>query len=413
MKLFWSKFGASRSGSVAVQIALMLTVLIGFAALGAEVTYFYYKQRQMQAASDAAAFGGAVALMSHHPADFTAEVRAIAANAGFTNGVDGVTLTVNNPPASGNYASNANAVEVLITQPFATNLIKLFYSSPFTLSARAVALGGAGGGLYCVLTLDSSAANAVTVTNNAVIANPNCGVAVNSSSSSALIVNNNGVIKGPVSVTGQWSLANNAVLSGSPSVEGAPPVADPYANVQIQTPPACTAQSGTLSGTSGTLSGGHFCNGFNFINNAVVTLGAGTYYIDSQLVVSNGVTVNATAGVTLIVNGNYAIDISNNSTLNLTAPETGTYAGFAFLNSRSATSTIQQTFGNNVTLNILGIVYFPNQTINFNNNSTAAKTRCTELIGRIVNLSNNVYLNNDCAGTGVLPIGGSSSKMVE
>ncbi len=411
MKRFWSKFGISQSGSVAVQIALMLTILIGFTALGAEVGYLYYKQRQMQAAADAAAFGGEVALNSHHPSDFSAEARAIAANAGYTTGVDGVTVTVNYPPTSGNYAGDSGAVEVLISQPFALSLASLFYSNPFMVNARAVASQGPG--LYCVLTLDPTAANALTVTNNAIIANPSCGLAVNSNSSVALVVNNNGVVMGPVSVHGLWSLANNATLSSNSQVENAPIIADPYASVQIQTPPACTAQSGTVSGINVTLSAGHFCNGFNFINNSIVTLDAGTYYVDTELRVSNGATVNATAGVTLVVNGNYAIDISNNGTLNLTAPTTGPYAGFAFFGSRSATSTIQQVFGNNVLLKITGVIYFPNQIINFYNNSTTAKTQCTQLIGRIVNLSNNVYLNNDCAGTGVLPIGGPSSKLVE
>ncbi len=406
-------FGLSNSGSVAIQVALMLTVLIGFGALGTEVGYFYFKQRQMQAASDAAAYGGAVALSTGHPTDFRTEARAIAANAGYVNGVDGVTVAINSPPVSGSYTSNSGAVEVLMTQQYSVSLINLFRSAPYVAHARAVAVSGGVRSLYCILALDLSAANALTVENNGTVANPACGVAVNSNSSRALTVRNNGAIHGPVSVHGQWSLSNNATLDGSPKVQNAPVVTDPYASMQLQPIPACTAQSGSVNGSSTTLTAGHFCNGLDLLNNAVVTLGAGAYYIDSKLIFANNVTVNATAGVTLIINGNYAINISNNTKLNLTAPATGPYAGMAIFGSRTASSTIQQSFSNNTVLNVLGVIYFPNQIINYQNNSGTGGTRCTEIVGRIVNVSNNAYLNNDCADTGVSPLGASPSQLAE
>jgi Flp pilus assembly protein TadG len=406
------KIRADVAGSVAIQVAILITVLIGFAALGSEVGYLYFQQRQMQAASDSAAFGGAVALSTGHPANFKTESAAVAAKAGYTNGVASTTVVVNNPPASGNYTANAKAVEVIITRQFTMGLMTLFVPSPITVKARAVAISGVAGGRYCVFALDPSAAGALTLDNNAVIANPVCGVAVNSSSSTALVLDNNAAIDGPVSVHGQWSLSNNAVLSGTPQQQNAPVVSDPYAAVQLLTAPACTGQSGTVSGTA-TLTAGHFCNGFSFSNNAVVTLGAGSYYIDQQLSFSNNVTVNATSGVTLIVNGNYAINITNNVTLNLTAPATGPYAGLAFLSSRTATSTITQTFNNNDVLKITGAIYFPNQIIDYQNNSATAATQCTQIIGRMVEAGNNVELDNNCIGTGVIGIGSSSSKLAE
>jgi hypothetical protein len=411
---FGAKAFASRNGSVAVLIAILLTVMIGFVALGTEVAYLLVKYRQMQTAADSAALGGAIALGTGYPTDLTLEARAAASQAGFTQGVNGTGVAVNNPPLSGSHLGDSSAVEVIINQSQAVSLLQLFDLTSVDVHARAVALAGSLGGLYCVLALDPTASGAVALSNNAVVTNPNCGVAVNSSSNSALTVSNNAAINGPVSVHGGWSLSNNATLNGKPTAQNAPVIPDPYSGVQLQTAPSCTAQSGTVSGNqTKSLQAGHFCSGFNFTNNAIVTLGAGAYYIDQQLKISNNVRLNATAGVTLIVNGNYAMSIGNNVTINLTAQSTGVYAGLAFFGLRTATKTVQQSFSNNTVLNVTGAIYFPNQIVNFGNNSQTGGARCTQLIGRIINISNNVYLDHSCTGTGVKPVNGTSSQLVE
>jgi len=48
-----------RRGAVAIQVALMLTAIVGVSALGTEITFLLYKHRQMQSAADSAALGAA------------------------------------------------------------------------------------------------------------------------------------------------------------------------------------------------------------------------------------------------------------------------------------------------------------------------------------------------------------------
>jgi hypothetical protein len=191
-------------------------------------------------------------------------------------------------------------------------------------------------------------------------------------------------------------------------------IADPYASVALQPIPSCTAQpdSGGNNATIN-LNPGHFCNGWNFSNNVTVNLSPGAYYIDDRLRLRNNAVLNATGGVTLIVNGDYAVDFSNNVTLNITAPSTGPYAGLAFFGLRDAAPGATQSFQNNAVLNIKGVVYFPNQIIEFDNNGTTTPGGCTQVIGRIVHISNNVELDRSCAGTGVKPIGSSPSRLAE
>jgi hypothetical protein len=403
----------ARRGSVAIQVGLVMTTVLGMIALGTEMTFLLYKHRQMQAAADSAAVGGATALGAGYPADYALEARATAATVGFVDGADGVTVTVNRPPLAGPHAGDTGAVEVVVRQPQTLGIVSLFRAGLFDVGARAVAKQ-VNSSLYCILALDPSASAAVRIENNGVVSNPACGVAVNSSSDTALVLRNNAAINGPVSVHGDWSLSNNAQLNGSPLINHAPIIPDPYASIQMQAPPSCTGQQSS-GGNNATinLTPGHFCSGWNFQNNVTLNLSPGAYYIDQRLTLKNNAVLNGTGGVTLIVNGNYAIDIANNVQINLTAPTTGAYAGLAFFGSRSGTSSVVQRFSNNATMNIQGVVYFPNQIIQFENNGTTSHGGCTQVIGRIVRVSNNVWLNEDCVGTGVKPIGGSVTQLIE
>ena len=77
------------------------------------------------------------------------------------------------------------------------------------------------------------------------------------------------------------------------------------------------------------------------------------------------------------------------------------------------TTAVTQTFSNNTVLNIKGVVYFPSQIVEFDNNGSTTPGGCTQVIGRKINVQNNVNLDNDCAGTGVQPLGTGTSYLVE
>jgi len=106
---------SDRRGGVAVMTAMSLTSLLGFAGLGTEATLWYVAKRNMQGATDAAAFTAATAeAKGQNSTAFTAAAKAVAQQYGFVDGTGGVTVTVNNPPVSGPNTGNAQAVEVLI-----------------------------------------------------------------------------------------------------------------------------------------------------------------------------------------------------------------------------------------------------------------------------------------------------------
>jgi hypothetical protein len=393
----------SGEGSVAVQIAVGLMAVIGTLGLGTESTFLLFKHRQMQSVSDSAALSGAMALSQAFPRDPQSEARAVAARLGYVHGVNQVAVTVNVPPANGAQAGNPDAVEVIVSQPQDLAMMRLFGNDSANVGTRSVALRNETG-RFCILALDLLAPSAMFVSNNAVVSTPSCGVAVNSDNVLALVMNNNAAINGPLTTRGSWSLANNAELNGSPLIQHGPLIADPYAGVQLQSAPACTGQSGSGSNNiTRDLTPGHFCSGWDFKNNVTLNLAPGTYFVDSKMEIKNNVIVNGT-GVTLVVNGNYAIDINNNAVLNISAPANGNYAGIAFFGRRDGTSTVLQKFSNNTVMNIQGAVYFPNQILEFDNNGATTAEGCTHVIGRMVRTMNNVELKNDCEDTGVKPI---------
>src|SRR5260370_7165783 len=95
-----------------------MTGVLGRPGLGTEVGMWDVSKRTMHSAADSAAFSGALARYNgESTAQYTSEAKSIAGNYGFVDGTGGVVVTVNSPPATGNYTAKPNAAQVLIPQP--------------------------------------------------------------------------------------------------------------------------------------------------------------------------------------------------------------------------------------------------------------------------------------------------------
>lgn len=403
-----------QAGITAVVFALMLPMIVGFMGLGVEVAMWYDGKRTLQTAADAAAMAGT---LDRAAGSDNATITATATREATRNGWAAADGGIAVDPA---YAGDSSPVEVNLTRNMSVLFSGVFLGgTEVTLTARAVgrtiSAAAVGGAVGCVLALDPTASSAIYFKNNAASTNANCIIISNSSSATGLYLENNAYINGPVQVVGNWHLSNNAHLNGSPNTAGVAATADPYASVPTPSaskPAACTAQSGSGSNNiTRNLTPGRFCSGWDFNNNVTLNLSAGTYYIESKLKIQNNVIVNATGGVTIALAGNFAMYIKNNATLNITAPTSGTYSGLAFISDSNATSTLVQTFDNNAILNVTGAIYFPNQTLELENNASSTST-CTQFIARKVSLSNNAAIGSTCTGTGTASIGTTASTHV-
>src|SRR5438876_4619844 len=97
------------SGFLLLVAAGLMFVLLAFVGMAFDVGYLQWSRRRAQTAADAAALAGAWAVQSGGPG--TTEGKYSSKINGFEDGVNGVTVTINNPPLSGSYAGTAGAVE--------------------------------------------------------------------------------------------------------------------------------------------------------------------------------------------------------------------------------------------------------------------------------------------------------------
>lgn len=406
------KIVRDRRGTVALQVGLMLTVLIGMVSLGTEIPMVLNKHRQLQSVADMAAVSAAASRVAKNNLVAQTEARAIAASAGLVHGKNNVTVKVTRPPASGAYAGVAEAVEVVINQTQTLDLVKGLGVFNFNMRGRAVALQSRPG-IYCILALDLGAPASVDVKNNAVLPSNECGVASNSASNTALVLGSSAVVKANTSVRGRISRAVNAVLAGATNTENGPNIDDPYASVPAAPSLPCTAQSGAAAaGVTVNLTPGHFCGGWSFGANTTINLAPGVYVVDALLVLGDSAQVLAKGGVTLVINGDYEMLLGNNAALSITAPTTGAYAGLAIYSRRNAAAATSHKFGKTVKLDIQGAVYFPNQTVELKTNLSAA-SGCTQAIARVVRIENSVLMGINCAGTGTTTMTGVTSYLVQ
>src|ERR1700757_4097659 len=86
-------FLGNQNGAIAITAALLITALVGMTGLAVEVSYWYFYQRAMQNAADAAA----IAAATNSTSSYANEAKAVAAQFGFPDGSGNITVTASNP----------------------------------------------------------------------------------------------------------------------------------------------------------------------------------------------------------------------------------------------------------------------------------------------------------------------------
>jgi hypothetical protein len=272
---------------------------MGFAGLAVDLGYIQYEQRQQQSAADAAAIAGAQALITNDAcpdgsAATTAAQNDAAAN-GFTNDVDGVTVTATTPP-SGPFSGDNCAVLATVTATHPTWFSKLlgFGGTVSTSAIGAVVSNAAGSGCLYLLDGGMSAAGITVDT-------PKCGVLIN----------------GDVSMAGGTIDAQYFGYSGTLSEAGTDfteaaatqmlPVANPCSEISgcnylTNNPPATTPCNGMESwaGGSQTLTPG--CYAGISAAGVAITLDPGLYVFTGSVsdaggsITGSGVTIYQESG---------------------------------------------------------------------------------------------------------------------
>lgn len=405
-------------GATLATTAMLLMVLLGFVGVGLDVGVDYTARRAVQAAADAAAFSAAVA-GTVGDTDLTAQARAVAAQYGLSDGTNGVSIAVNNPPTTGPNAGKDAAVEVIVSRPSPGLFSRLFVANPDPIRARAVALEGAVPG--CMLALAPKGAGAVTLNGASSISFPNCSIYDNSGDPSAAMIINGGISVDARSLEIVGKLLQNPVAPLQAAVhERVSPAPDPYAGTPVPPTRSCSISSNQVwsAGTHSYAASGStpfvFCNGGLTVMGGEVDFGPGTYVFKGGTFTVNGSGIKiAGAGVTFVFTQGASLIVNGAPQLTLSAPTSGTTAGLLFFMDPKSSPGSSVTINGSSTDSFQGAMYFPHHGLILNGSVAAPNGGCAEIIADTITVNGVVQLDDRCAGSGVKPIGGPPAKLVE
>lgn len=385
-------------GSVLPLVALCLAVLLGFAGMAVDVGYWEYQQREQQSAADGAAIGGAQQLLyTTCPNKSVAEgaAKSDATQNGYTDGSNGVTVTVNNPPSSGPYASDNCAVDVQVTNSsIPTWFARVLGFKTMAVTTEAVATLSNNVNSPCIYMLNPSQQN--DLTNNTIDA-PTCSIVMNNSANFS-----NSTVD--AAYIGYAAGTNN--VSGATFKEASPtkmlPIADPCAEM-----PGCAYLEANPPSTAACNTQGSFsnqqvpagCYASLTLTNTDTLVANGLYVVNGQFHV-NGATITGPSD-TIYLTSNASDTNFSTAHLNVTAPTTGNTTGVAIFRPGSQSSAVDMS---TCDCAFTGLVYFPTSKVNFSNTGDSY----TVLVIGQGNLSNSSNLDMSTPPPGFNSVGRSA-----
>lgn len=417
-KVTFSKVIAQDKGAIAIMAALFLVALMGLGALTMDVGVWYHQKRQLQLAADAGAMGGAIAKSKGLPVSTYATYDLVLNQC--TSSTKCTIVGIHNPPISGPNTGDTNAVEVILSKPASAFLSEVIMPTAPTLKARSVVTQNPV--VYCNITLQGTG-QGLAMQGNPTINSPDCGIYVDSNSSNAVNMGGNpSITVSALTVVGNTNLSGASNITGNVTT-GAPLLADPFSSVSAPTPSSlntCTQTNFNLgSGNTQTISPGTYCGGITTKGN--LTMSPGTYYLvgsngktgSAGNFTVNGGTVTGTGGVTIVLTTNSAtantfgaVSIGANSSVNLIAPTTGTYAGILFYGDRNSPTILDESLGGGSSMTLQGVIYFPKGNLSFNGNAGGTGNPCTQIVANSITMKGNSSFKNGC----VIP-GASGGKL--
>lgn len=394
------KFFAQEQGTVAILTGLLFFIVIGFAALAIDSSFWYSDRRKLQFAADAGAVGGAIALRQTGKSTITTyATRDIQLNnpACTAGGSSCNIVAINNPPTTGLNVGNSQAVEVILSKPTTMFLAGFFLANTPTLQTRAVATAGTAAP-NCFVTLGSAG---LSLVGGSKINALGCSVYSDSTISGA---GTSSITANTVNATGSISAT---LVPPTVSNPNAPALPDPYSNLQVPSYSGCTQTN--YSGSPASIGPGVYCGGFS-ITGGTVNMSPGTYIINGGSVSFNGhPTINGT-GVTFILTSstgkNYpSINDAGGTTFNLSSPTTGPFAGILFFEDRNAPSPSIKLAGDTFS-GIGGTMYFPSGNVTFTGNSVGTGNSCIQVVANSITLKGGATLTNPatCGGGTIKPV---------
>jgi Flp pilus assembly protein TadG len=403
-----TELGTDRRGSITTMMGFLLGPLLGALGLGFEVGNWYLITRAMQNAADSAA----IAAATNGTANYATEAKAVAAQYGFVDGSNSVTVTASNAAACPGGGNTCYSVTITQSVPlFLSQVIgyqgntNLNGALAQQLTSSSVATQSTTQLPLCLLALGTSGAQDIATNGNPKANMTGCNVMANTSARC-----NGSNLNAP------YGLAHNTDSGcGVIQVSNVPAVTDPYSSLASNIP------SGALNSCGGSFPQEpvkHNDSPLPESNKwsvwpppAAQNLGNNTYVVCGDQQPNGTVTVNAPSGAVLIVengqldttNGNLSTPSGSGLTvvfsgtnggsythgptgggiLDITAPTSGPWSGVALYQDPNLTTGVDiSAAGNSPTWKITGLVYLPNSNVTLSGavNKSSAGQACFVMV---------------------------------
>lgn len=434
---------STQRGTVIIGVGVSAVTLVGFLGLALDVSHLEWTKIRAQTAADNAALGALweKKTIGSTAATVLAAGRNDSSLNGFSHNGNDVVVTINNPPSTGTYAGNFNAVEAIIQRNVGTFFMGILGSENAQVRARAVSLlsgsSSANGG--CIYALNPTATRAISIGGSQQTYFSCDGYAKSTSTSafymegsSTLYLKNESRIRtvGGYQLTGQTTVRDfedNALENPVTTADFDDPLAavvEPSGESLVLRSATWVNYDSNAPPANNTIQPGVYCGGmrvgstgsatFTFAP-GVYVIGGGGLWLNSQArITGTGVTIYNTsgarsgkAGCTAAFGG---ITIDGQASVTFNAPTSGNLRGIVIMQDRSITSTLEtKVVGGSGTV-INGAIYTKNSPILFSGNNTSSGYLI--LVGDKITITGNSKVNADYSSLeGGSPIMGSTAAL--
>lgn len=434
-------FTSDGHGSVSPMLTLMLIPIIGMLGMATEASSWFFAQRSMQSAADAAAIAAATnGCASTIPSCVTAqtpyydtEAKSVATKFGFTNGVSSTTVVATNTAVCPAPASGSNCYRVTITRLMPLNLTRIVGFNgdaalgggrAQTVQATAIAQPKTKIDTYCLLALASGSPTVQGIRCN--------GCSKADLSGCKIATNGYARCNGHdinADVSDAVGNQNNCGAGGTGNI-GVPKIDDPYAALAAKIPPdpgctAATSKTTTWSSNQTLLASQTLCGPVNVTQNVTITTPPGGALLvvrRAALSVSSGKTLKTAAGsgLTIVFAGPSASGVSHtlagSGTVDIAAPTSGDWSGVAVYQDPALTSGVDwSAAGNSPTWNITGLIYLPNADVTVSGvvNKASNGHNCFALVVNTFQSNGTTTFlekQTECPQAGLVPPSGANTK---
>lgn len=363
------RFRRDRRGSTSIVFAVSMPMLIGGLGVGFEVSNWYLVQRGMQNAADAAVLAAA----SNAGDNFDVEGRAVSAQFGLVNGVDGVAVTVVRNVTCPTGETNCYSATITKSVPLYLSPVIGFVGSgggKKDLVATAVAKRSTIQRRYCLLALAGSGTAPAVRTSGAAGADLE-GCSVKSNTDAFCSGHDLGADYGDA--------VGTSTGCGKVQNSGVPATVDPYAGLAANIPAySCgsypqlpSASVVSWSGTANLSGDVVVCGDLQLTGDVTVNAPAGAVLVIANgRLDTNGYTIRTASGSALTVvftgttGGGYLHTPTGGGTLDIAAPSSGPWSGVMIYQDPKLTTGVDiDEAGSAPAWSISGMIYLPHASV--------------------------------------------------